>query len=403
MNKLRLDDKMYIFELFLLFGICLFTMLQNTAMVSGLFQLTFYLLVLIMLMQLWISPRLNKLHLLAFVTIILSFLHVTIQADVLSFGYYKKMIMFSCTVLMLPIVNGTNVPKRMVNWMLGINLLIASLYAFMYFVVGIRGHVDVYLTLNFSNPNATAMFLLHSILYCAIAFYYFRQWFLRVLSVVLFVALMFINEKTGSRSTYLAMAAFGAFALVNIVLKKRIQISKKISFVLVLLPLIIAIVYLVAFQTGLIERFFSFMVKRGKTLDARVQVWQEALTYFAGSPIIGAYNTMSGGTGMSQMHNTHLDVLASYGAVPFALFIAILHQGVGMVLPKANTNFARMCMFAFYAILLQGSFEAALVSGGTGLYILSFGFLLLAKYNVGDIAAGAEGTEVQPERTRRLR
>lgn len=400
MNRLRLDDKMYILELFLLLGICLFNMLQNTAMVSNLFQLTFFLLVLIVFVQLWLNPRLNKLHLMVFMAIALGFVHITIQADTINFAYYRKLIIFACTLLMLPYVNSANVSKRMVGWVLGTNLAIAFLFVFMYYVVGVRGYQDVYLTLNFSNPNTTAMFLLHSILYCIIAFYYFRHGFLRFLTVVLFVALMVINEKTGSRSTYVAMAGFAIFTVINIVLKREVRISKAVSFVLILLPLLLALGYLLAYRTGIIERFFSFMVKRGKTLDARVQVWQGALSYFGGSPIIGAYNTMSGGTGMSQMHNTHLDVLASYGAVPFALFIAILHEGVGMILPKANTNFARMCMFAFYAILLQGSFEAALVSGGTGLYILSFGFLLLAKYNVGDIAAGAEETETQPERLR---
>lgn len=390
MNRLRLDDKMYILELLLLFGICLFNMLQRTATVSDLFQLTFFLLVLIVCMQLWMKPQLNKLHLMVFMTIAIAFVHVTIEANDISFAYYRKLIMFACTLMMLPYVNGADVSKRMVDWVLGINLAIAFLFVFMYYVAGVRGYQDVYLTLNFSNPNTTAMFLLHSILYCVIAFYYFRHWFLRILTVILFVALMVINEKTGSRSTYVAMAGFGIFTVINVVLKKEVRISKGISFVLILLPFFISVAYLAAYQSGLIERLFSFMIKRGKGLDARVQVWQEALSYFAKSPIIGAYNTMSGGTGMSQMHNTHLDVLASYGLVPFVMFIVVLHQGVSMVLPKARTNFARMCLFAFYAILLQGSFEAALVSGSTGLYILSFGFLLLAKYNGGEIAAGAE-------------
>lgn len=390
MRKLRTDERMYILELILLFGICMFTMLQRAYLVSDLFQLTFILLVLIVALQLWAKPRLNKLHILAFFTIAIAFIHVSIEANSISFNYYKKLIMFACTILMIPFVESTFVTKRLVNWVLGINLTIAFLYVFMYWGMGVRGYQDIYLTLNFSNPNATAMFLLHSILYCAIAFYYFRHWFPKLASLVLFIFLMILNQKTGSRSTYLAMVGFGVLAVINIVLKKEVKISRGISFVLVLSPLLVAITYLLAYRSGLIERFFSFMVSRGKTLDARVGIWENALRHYADSPIIGSYNAASGGTGMSQMHNTHLDVLASYGTVPFCLFVTILHQGVSLVLPKATTNFSRMCMFAFYAILLQGSFEAALVSGGTGLYVLSFGFLLLAKYNADESGVEAE-------------
>ena len=198
---------------------------------------------------------------------------------------------------------------------------------------------------------------------------------------MLFLALLWLNNETGARSTLLALAGFAALAVINIVLKKDIRISSKISFLLVLSPLIIAALYMTFIESGILEKWFAFMVKRGKTLDAREKMWMYAMSYYIRNPIIGSYNAISGGTGMSQLHNTHVDVLVSYGTLPFILFIAVLHHGVSQVLPKANTNFARMCMFAFYAVLLQGSFEAALVSGGTGLYILSFGFLLLAKFN----------------------
>jgi len=75
-------------------------------------------------------------------------------------------------------------------------------------------------------------------------------------------------------------------------------------------------------------------------------------------------------------------VSASYDEVPHVPFIALLCQAVLRVLPKTTTNCSRMSLFTFSTILTQGTFETALVSGGgCGLYIMSFGFLLLAKYN----------------------
>lgn len=381
MKRLRLDDKMYILELFLVISICFFTMIEQSAVVSVLFAATFILMVLIVLLQLWLKPKLNNLHIIAFSLLVLSFVHVTMSADALSFDYYKKLIMFACTVLMLPVVESTQVNRKMVNWVLGLNLLLAMLYAIMYFAVGVRGEIADHLTLNFSNPNATGMFLMHSVLYCAISFYYFRHWLPKFLAAILTLVILWLLWQTDARSTLVAMFGFAFFAVINIVLKKEIKISPKISFVLVLLPLLVAAVYLAIAETDFLNRWFGFFISEGKPMTSRVRIWSNVLAWYRNAPIVGAYNGISGGTGVSQLHNTHLDVLTSYGTVPFVLFIMLLHQGIVRILPLAKTSFSRMCMFAFYAVLIQGSFEAALVSGGTGLYILSFGFLLLAKYN----------------------
>lgn len=390
-ERLRTDEKMYILELLLLFGICMFTMLQQAALVSVLFHATFVLLILAIVLQLCFRPVLNELHVLAFFTIVLAFIHVTVQADSLSFSYYKKLIMFACTVLMVPFVDAIPMKRRLASCVLVINLCISLLYVVMYWGLGIRGYLDIYVTLNFVNPNVAGMFLFHSILYCAIAFYYFRHWLLRIITAILFCLLFWLNNQTGTRSVFLALAFFCGLAVFNVVLKKDVKISPRFSFLLIVSPLVIALVYLALVKTNFLEQWFSGFVGRGKTLYSRTKIWEYALDWFSRTPVLGSYNGISNGTGVSQMHNTHLDVLVSYGTVPFILFIAILHQGTTKVLVKARSSLARICVFAFYAVLLQGSFEAALVSGGMGLYIMSFGFLLLAKYN-------ADGTmaEVEP-------
>ncbi len=356
-------------------------MKEKESLVSLLFHMTFFLLVFTFLLQLWMIPKLNGLHILAVVTIVISFIHVTMQAETIAFAYYKKLIIFSCTVMMLPIANGIYVNKKLVDWVLGINLSIAALYIVMYWGFGVRGYVDVYLCLNFSNPNLTGMFLLHSLLYCAIAFYRYRHWFVRAVIVVLFLALFWLLKETGTRSAILALIGFGAFAIFNVVLKKDVRISPAMSFVLILAPLLIAFVYLGMAKSGILEKWFSSFSARGKNLHSREAIWEYVLAYYERSPVIGAYYDISGGRGMSQMHNTHLDVLVSYGTVPFVLFILTMHAGVRKILDEARSEFGHMCIFAFYAVLLLGTFEAALVSGGVGLYVLSFGFLILARYD----------------------
>ena len=393
MLKIKQDGKLYILELILVAGICLFTMLQNTDMVSRLFYLTFLVLAMGIAIQLYNKPWLNELHMLAAVIIVLSFFHVALQANTWSFSYYKKLIMFFCTVLMVPFLDAIRVKSKHVKWVLGINICIAALYPIMYFLSGNPGYLGINLTFFYTNPNITAMFLLHSMLYCAIAFYYFKFKLLRVLIFAIVLMLTYYVYLTRARSCYIAIAFFVALVLFNIVLKKDIKFSPRLSFLVLMLPLIIAIVYMIVVDSGFLERVLFFLdFGEGKALDSRVSEWTIALDAIFRHPFLGDYYGISDGLGMSQKHNTHLDIMASYGILPFILFMILLYRGVLRVLPGTTTSFSRMALFAFFAIILQGTFEAALVSGGCGLYILSFGFLLLTKFddNGANVAGGME-------------
>ncbi len=381
MLGMRPDGKLYIVELILTAGICLFTVIQNSGVVSGLFYLTFIILALGLVLQLYNRPWLNELHVLAAILIVLSFFHVAWQADTWSFDYYKKLLMFYCTVLMVPFLDGIQITGKHVSWILGIHLCIAALYPLAYFTQNDPGYLGWYLTFHYTNPNMAAMFLLHSVLYCAIAMYYVKKRISRMLILMLILMLVYFVYLTGARSCYIAMVFFAALVFFNIGLKKEMAFSPGVSLLVLLLPLMAALVYMAVVESGMLENMFSFLVREGKPLDARADIWKEALEAFARNPIFGDYRGIAtGGSEHTQMHNTHLDVLASYGLVPFVLFVAILYRGVLRVLPGVRTKFSRMALFAFFAIMIQGTFEAALVAGGSGLYIMSFGFLFLAKY-----------------------
>ena len=392
MLRIKQDDKLYIVELLLVAGICLFLMLRRGSMVSLLFYLTFFVLLIGFAVQIQNNPWLNELHILAAAIIILSFFHVALQSNTWSFGYYKKLIMFCCTVLIIPFLDAIQISKRHVNWILGINLCVAIMYPLAYFTQNTPGYLGQYLTFNHPNPNATAMFLLHSMLYCGIALYYFKKRIFRLLILAVTLMLAYFVYLTGARSCYIAIAFFVALVFFNVILKKDVKFSPGLSLFVLLLPLIIALVYMAAVESEWLERTFSFLTSQGKALDARVSEWRIALDAIFRHPFLGDYYGISDGLGMSQKHNTHLDIMASYGILPFILFMILLYRGVLRVLPGTTTSFSRMALFAFFAIILQGTFEAALVSGGCGLYILSFGFLLLTKFddNGANVAGGME-------------
>ena len=381
MLKVKTDDKLYIFEVILMFFICATIIVQRAGITSMLFKLTFIVLLLGILIQLVNRPTLNKLHILAIFIVILSFFNVFLQTYNWSFAYANKLIIFWCSVLMIPFLSSMEINRTHVNWILGINLCIALVYPVMYYRLQNPGYLNEWLTFHFTNPNLTGMFLMHSALYCFISIYYFKNFIVRIGIFILLSFIVYFDFATGARSTLVVFIFFALFIFLNFALKNGITISPKISMIIILMPLVLALVYLELHEIGLIDKLFSFFdFGEGKSLNSRVYIWTAGLSGFKKNPILGDYYGISNGLGMSQMHNTHIDILASYGVLPFVLFIILLHNGIKEVIPSANTKFSRIALFAFYAVILEGTFEAALVSGGVGLYIMSFGFLLLAKY-----------------------
>jgi ATP-dependent Lon protease len=84
------------------------------------------------------------------------------------------------------------------------------------------------------------------------------------------------------------------------------------------------------------------------------------------------------GTGKSQMHNSHLDIAASYG-IPVLILVCVLltcymhHRG-----RSYTQKSSYIYMLAFCCAILLGIGEAAVFAGGMGIYIFVGTFLLLA-------------------------
>ncbi len=123
------------------------------------------------------------------------------------------------------------------------------------------------------------------------------------------------------------------------------------------------------------------MISEGKQLNSRMAIWKPALEFFYQSPLIGSYYEISGGTGISQLHNTHLDILVSYG-FPVLLGTCILMY---RWLWRKNRKYSKesfIYLLSFGCVLFLGMGEAAMFSGGLGIYILGGMYLLFAQRGV---------------------
>ncbi|MBR2454303.1 MAG: O-antigen ligase family protein [Clostridia bacterium] len=381
----------YIAALMLLMLGIVFTILTARSSLSSLLFTGTFIVLFVMLVDFCVCRGGINPVLLLFIA--LCAFNVIVTTWNFSFGYFKKLIMFVCTIAFFYIISLAKINKTTVKIVMIVNLILSAVYFIAYRFMGARVYRGESLILNFANPNFAGLYVLQSCLYCILGFFYFKNIIVKALCVGLEVFLLSLLFATRTRSCQIALVCFVAFVCFNLFFFNKIKITKVMSWILLVSPIIIAAVYLYMSKTGAIE-IFSFMEDAGKPLDSREIVWKRGLEVFRDNVFLGKYYEISNGTGQSQMLNTHLDVLISYGIIPFALFIYLLCAFVERIRKEATTVFQKNALLAFYATIIMGAFEAALVSGGLGLYILVGGFLILAKYNPNEEKAENEDEKV---------
>lgn len=361
-----------------------FTMADHSGIVSGLFSCTFIWL-LCFFVKYGYSKENRYFRQLVIITLLLSLLNVILTGGINGFDYYKKVIMFGCFLMLLYLSSIYSINRKQAKLIILINFVVALFYIRFYNTAYRMTDEGYMLTLGFSNPNQTAMFILNSILYCSIPIAAFKdvrvKWYYLVPFVWVALSISPYLYYTESRACIAAFAVFVLLVLFDYIMPRFRLTSKAMLYFIAIFPLLFAVFYLVEFS--LFENAdLSLGFENGKHSGTRLKMWEFAFNKFFENPILGNYYGISYGTGVSQMHNIHVDVLASYGIISFILYVNVLYKALKNLTDKQKCRFNRVAIYAFIACLLSGIFEASLVGGGMGLYILSCGFILLANANI---------------------
>lgn len=366
-----------------LFGLILAQVFGKTGVASGLFTVTFFLTALIWVCQGMLEMGENQR--LAMLTVMVSGISVAgnclLAQNRISFGYVRKWVMFCTSVLFLAVCGDYKPGEKEVKILLKGSTGVGIFLAGMYFVQPEKmylfgGKVSQYLTFRFTNPNLTAVFLTGITL---------LQWVQmrenRGFDGALFAGLggflSWCVVKTRSRNALLVLVFF-LLVLALAGLGYGIVLEGWLRWMAAAFPLVFALGYLLLVRLPAVERLLSFLTGAGKALDSRVWIWELALEQTGKNPLLGAYSQISGGTGVSQLHNSHLDVLASYGVVTLCLVCLLLYR---LLEPVGRGRGAYLCRMGFLTLLLAGMGEAMLFSGGMGVYLLFGGLRLLANYD----------------------
>lgn len=380
-NKLNFTFGMCVtIEVVIASEIAILTALGQHSIISLLFALSFIATFVFVFLKILEYNRVNVSIVLAVLCVINVTLNGLQENGRMNFDYYKKVIMFCCFVFLVyySIQEHDAVPDYLLKIIEVLPVIAGTFLVFSYYYMGNTAIVAQGITLGFTNPNFTGMWLLHFFLYGALfVLKAFRGGSkLRLLYIPVLLVIYNLIPETGARSCQIGALAFFAFILLKPLMTRS---PGFFAAIIAVFPLVFAIFYLAFVDQEWFQNMFSFMVSEGKNLTSRVRVWTRALNGLAKHPIFGNYSGLSYGTGQSQMHNTHVDVLASYGIFPFVLFIKILYDRLVRSCRKTTSIYQTAAFGAFCAVIVSGSFEAAMVSGAMGLNLLTVGLLLLAQ------------------------
>lgn len=382
--KLKISDDMLVLCLYILsFMMIAGQVLRISWMTSTSFKLSFIIVFL-----LWLLKSVTSfftIDLLALLIICLSFAGVMITCESLSIAYLNKWLMFSTVFLYFSTCLKIKLKTASVKFLFKMNsaLIVIMLFSYIWrykdiFYVtnsGVR-----YLTYYFYNPNAAALFLVTIGITAVIYFEFYNVEFSMQKKLFCVILCLFLLLQTQSRTSLITFTVFIMISLF-FTCKKNIYLpqNKIFYFIIASFPMLFSIVYLNTIDVIEQSTVVNFLISEGKGIDSRQYVWEYALELFKASSILGAYGYTVTSSVFLQMHNSHLEVLVSYGVPVFILVVLFLYLILINSVPDNYKKGNVMSMWAFVIILILGCGEAILFSGGLSFYLLAGQFLIFSR------------------------
>ena len=362
-----------------------FQVLAWNRLVSVLLMVTIVMVYLLWGLTLYTEVTNRDVMLVCLIT--LTALNVFINAKMagtdLSFSYIKKLLLFAATLIFLQTVSKLRIRHELEEFVLNANTLLSVFLIAEYSIQGdkaylINGIVTHYLTFHFTNPNLAGMYLsaIAMLEVCRGLREQKKQSML--FHFLLAGALLYLTNQTQTRNALFGTLFFFGMLLLNSMQKGTMRrMHPTIAALTILWPAIFIAIYMFIISRPVFTKYFSFLVSTGKNIDSRAVIWRGAIHYFRSSPIFGAYHQVSYGTGMSQMHNTALDIAASYGICVFLATMVFLLKIITCRNAEGISRARFHYISAFSACLIMGMGEAALFSGSLSFFVLAGLFLML--------------------------
>lgn len=385
-NKFKQVEPLMFKSIYVLF---VFMMLVQMLNVHSLTSLFLYptLLLTVGLWGIQLSKSIDKTDIIIMLIIVISFVNVLINGilneAVISISYIKKTLLFDIVCIYLQVMNRKRCNLEDKLYIYFTFDSISFLFLVAYFLQGrfkyfINGKISNYLSFLFSNPNLVAMILLGLFIFQTINLLKETNKNQRIYrGIMSFLLFLFIME-TKARNTQLVMIGYLiVYSVINFT-DIKFKFDKWLSLGVAIFPLIFFSIYMLVIDSPIIKGLFGFMEDVGKGLNSRLKIWVPGFEGFIQSPIIGNYYGISNGTGASHLHNSHLDIMASFGIIVLILVCIYLYLLVWQKGRRYSSRENQSYMLGFCSMLLLGMGETGLFSGALATFVLMSSFLVLS-------------------------
>lgn len=343
---------------------------------------TFCIALLLWLSVLWPRPQtIDLLMLLIAAVALTAILCNSIAAGgAITVSYMKKYMLFMFTLLFL-----TAAGRLCVDRLTALLLFCLQVtFSFLLLCMFVLRREDMYrhdgiisplLTFGFTSSQLIGLFLACEIMFFVIVAMRTRALGIRFISVAAAGLNAVLLYHTKCRTALGSVVAFLLFCLPRCLFRRWHKPIRKGALALgAVAPLLAVAVYRNLVSRPWVQKTLSFLVEEGKPLESRMDIWTFALSLLHESPFLGAYYEAGYGTGMFQMHNTHLDTAVSYGIPTLVLVCLFLYRLLRQA--QEGEGDRSVSALAFMSVLFLGVGEAALLSGGLVFYLYAGLFLL---------------------------
>ncbi len=319
-----------------------------------------------------IANKNNKYTVIIWVFItLLSFFGMSRGKPDFSFDYMKEWIIFMSTVNLFFWVYTAKVNDGMIKRIFICGLATACIFILAFFMGKTKANSKLpeLVTFGLSNPNLAGIYILNVFLCVFILARFLKGKFLKLLCYLICGVLFYFIYLTRARSCIIAAIICILFSFMP-----HKKYSRFLTFMVMIFPLVFVFVYLNLIDTD-VAYIFRFMESEGKSLTSRVKIWERVLKIIENNILMGNYYL-----GAGNKHNTHLMILAAFGVPAFSLVIIFLNRIVNYIGQFIKNKYQFAALYSFYAVIIMGTFEAALFSGVQEMYVFSGAFLMIAKY-----------------------
>lgn len=373
MNKII--EHLLVIEIYLACSITCVSMLNYKSLASLAIAVNFIVVFILFFITVLNQRYVNRSRFFAFLlTVVFSLISVLISSTSISFEYLKKWIMFTCTMMIYYCTAEVLVTARIVSALFRGSISIAICFIGMY-LSGKQYWSGGAISFNLGNPNYTGICIL-CVLMCLFPFLKQKKNIKKYAFLSLLVVLVYFLLLTKARACILALGAY-----LVVLFWPNIQYKKWLTFLFLIFPLLFAIIYMQLISNDTVREIFSFLQSEGKTLTSRVVIWNNAFNSIRDNLLFGDYYFATGGTGLGQLHNLNLDILGAFGTITFSCMTIYLYKLINSIGEQSATHNQILCIYSYYALMIAGTFEAALYSNSQGMYVLSAGLFVMARYS----------------------